>query len=481
MSARWRMSLEELVAGSGGRVVSQVAREYSGVGTDTRQNLTGQIFIALKGDNFDAHGFLQKAVDSGASALLVHRVPEEAKGLKEKVTIVEVDDTLKGLQRLATFWRRKNKAKILALTGTNGKTTTKEFTREIIGSCRSVHTATGSYNNHWGVPICLLGIEPSHEFAIVEMGMNHPGELTDLVKIAEPDVVMVTMVGRGHLEGVGSIDGVARAKSEIYAAASKKATMIFNLENPYTRDMYEIFGRHRSAQLVLKFSSLSYAQGASWPPSDVSLDVTEMDLEQMRIKGRIGHMTDAATIPVFGKQNINNLMAAASLALAAGLSPREIWAALPLCRTVWGRNQWVNLKSGARALFDGYNANPESMAAALENLSLVKVPGRKFAILGEMKELGKDSPALHHEMGEKAARSGFAEICFLGPHKDDFAAGLKAGGFNKNPFISNSYEETLAPRMLPVLHVGDIVLIKGSRGMALEKALMSLEPLDFEP
>jgi len=313
------------------------------------------------------------------------------------------------------------------------------------------------------------------------MGMNHPGELTELVNIAEPDMVLVTMVGRGHLEGLGSIDGVAIAKAEIYDAAPPTAIMIFNLENPYTRDMFERYGRIRASHLVYKFASFSYANVSNWPPVDVALDATEMTPESMRIAGYIGNMAGETSVPVFGRQNVNNLMSAVSICLAAGLSPRDIWAALPLCRTVWGRNQWVSLKSGARALFDGYNANPESMGAALDNFTVLKTSGRKFAVLGEMRELGAHAPQLHYELGRRAAAAGFDAISFFGPHHGDFTAGLKDAGFKKILFVSDSYEDSLAPKMLPVLQVGDIVLIKGSRGMALEKALGGLAPLDFQP
>jgi UDP-N-acetylmuramoyl-tripeptide--D-alanyl-D-alanine ligase len=479
------MTLEELVTGTEGKVVSRLQHSFGGIGTDSREDLTGKIFVALEGDNFDAHDFLSQAVKAGATALLVHRLPgtEEVERLvtEELVTIVKVDDTLCALQRLATFWRRKQNAKVLALTGSNGKTTTKEFAATLIGSYKNVHYSKGSLNNHWGVPLTLLAIRPEHDIAIVEMGMNHPGELTDLVKIAEPDVVMVTMVGRGHLEGLGSIDGVARAKAEIYEAASPQAMMIFNLENPYTRDLFEQFGRHRPSGKVLKFAGVEYASNASWPGVDVSLGIREMTPENMRVAGQIGGISGETVVPVFGKQNITNIMAAVSLAIAAGVSAKNIWSALSMVRTSWGRNQWVTLKSGARVLFDGYNANPESMGAAIENFAHLKLgPGRKFAVLAEMREMGEHAPQVHREIGERAAQAGFSGISFFGPSKLEFVAGLEALGFSKLLLISDTYEESLAPRMLPVLQEGDIVLMKGSRAMALEKALMSLEPVDFK-
>lgn len=486
VSSEGKLALEELVAATGGRVLSQFSRAFTGVGTDTRVDLSGKIFIALKGDQFDAHDFLAKAVAAGAQALLIHKGLEdfstEEKKILDQVTVVQVADTLLALQALGHFWRRKMPARILGLTGTNGKTTTKEFAAALIGAYKKVQYSKGSLNNHWGVPLSLLSIAPEHEFAIIEAGMNHPGELTVLAKIAEPDVTLVTMVGRGHLQGLGTVEGVAQAKSEFYAASPAAANMIFNLENVHTARMFDRYGRGRlhgaKAGEYLTFAGMDWAR-ANRASVDVSLQVEEMELDHMTVSGWIAGVEGRCRIPVFGTQNVTNLMAASALALAAGLTPQEIWAALPNCRTVWGRNQWVQLKSGARALFDGYNANPESMAAAIENFAKLKVAGRKFAILGEMREMGEHASAVHRELGERASRCDFSAVCFFGPSGDHFQAGLQVGGFQKTSFISSAYEQSLAPKMLPVLQVGDIVLIKGSRGMALEKALAGLDPLDF--
>lgn len=477
MSSAWKMTLQDIEAATGGKILSRVKDEFSGVGTDTRTHLAGKIFVALKGENFDAHDFLDKALNAGAAALIVHRLPKEAHAILEKVSVVEVPDTLKAFQDLGCYWRRKMNAKVLALTGSNGKTTTKEFAAQIIGSKRKVHYSKGSFNNHWGVPMTLLALESSHEIALIEMGMNHPGELTRLCEIAEPDAVVVTMVGRGHLEGLGSVEGVANAKAEIYEGAKSEADFIFNIENEHTRRMFERF-KTRSQGRVITFAGVG--KTPSGVETDISLEVTAMELESMSIRGQIRGVKGEASVQVFGAQNVTNLMAAAALSLSAGLSPEDIWAAFPKCRTVWGRNQWVQLSSGARVLFDGYNANPESMRAAIENFSLIKAKGRKFAIIGEMKEMGSFAAQVHHEIGLLTARAGFDGVCFFGPSGDHFAAGLNAGGFAKNQFISDSYELGLAPRMLPVLDGNDIVLIKGSRGMQLEKALLDLNPLDFQ-
>ena len=476
MSA-WRMTLDELVKGAGGRALSSRVGEFAGVGTDTRADLKGKIFVALKGDNFDAHDFLPQAVQAGATALLVHRLPEDARKMLEKASVVEVGDTLKALQDLGRFWRRKSRAKIVGITGTNGKTTTKEFAAALLGSKLKTQYSKGSFNNHWGVPISLLSIEPDHEAAIVEMGMNHPGELTVLSRIAEPDVVMVTMVGRGHLEGLGSVEGVAKAKAEIYEHAPENALRVFNMENEHTRAMFEKFGKGLPRDRVLTFGGAALLGKY---PLDIALDVVTASADSMSIRGEIKGVKGQASVQVFGRHNVVNLMAAASTALACGLAPQEIWAALPQCRTAWGRNQWVKLESGARALFDAYNANPESMRAAVENFAGLEGAGRKIAILGEMREMGDAAESVHRELGQLVARAGFAHVLFIGASRGAFEAGIKAGGFSNSLITSDSYKQNLAPQSLPVLQGNDIVLIKGSRGVQLEKALSDLKPLDFQ-
>lgn len=478
----WLMNLEELVAGTRGKVLSQMDRKFFGVGTDTRADLTGKIFVALKGDSFDAHDFLDQAVARGAKALLVHRMPDKMGTLLDGVTVVQVDDTLLALQSLAKYWRRKMKAKVLAITGTNGKTTSKEFALQLMQPYRRVQASKGSFNNHWGVPLSLLSIDANHDVALIEMGMNHPGELETLCQMAEPDAVVVTMVGRGHLQGLGSIEGVARAKAEIYEAAPAKSTRIYNLSNPWTRAMYEANQEISDGQ-VLTFAELGPTEPVELTSADVSMKVLAMDRESLEVAGGIQGESGQIKVYVFGKQNLNNLMVAASLGLAAGLSPKEIWDGLKQCKMVWGRNQWVQLQSGGRVLFDGYNANPESMKAALENFHQLPVPegGRKFVVLGEMLELGEQAHELHRDLAAQLANIQFDGVYFFGPSSAVVEAQLQAAGIKKNLYISSTYKEGLASELLPVLDANDVVLVKASRGMRLERFLMDLNPVDFVP
>lgn len=473
----WKMSLTELLAGTGGKVISTKSTWFSSVGTDTRVDLKGQVFFALKGDRFDAHDFLEPAADKGAGAIVAHRLPPgpQLEALRAKTTVVQVDDTLHALQSLGKFWRRKMKARVLGVTGTNGKTTTKEFTAAILATRFSVQYSKGSFNNHWGVPISLLTIGPEHQVAVIEMGMNHPGELRTLVGLSEPDAVAVTMVGRGHLEGVGGIEGVAGAKQEIYEFAPKGATMIFNKDNEWTRRMFERWGEDGrfAAGRVIAFASDERV------PADLHLRLVDSGADFIRVAGEIAGVAGEAKVPVFGEHNVNNLMVAASFALDCGMTPAEIWKALPECRASWGRNQWVNLAGGGRVLFDAYNANPESMRAAIQSFSRLKSEGRKIAVIGEMREMGREAPAVHREIGETAGLAGFDAIYFVGQSTRDFEAGVKASGFSNNLVISDSYEQFLASGAGPVIDRADIVLMKGSRGVQLERILKDWKPLDF--
>lgn len=493
----WSLSAQECAAAIEGRLeiiggggLTDVGLE--GVGTDTRADLNGRVFIALVGDAHDAHNYLAQAIEKNARALIIHRdltaderTALELSALKSGhgVAVIRVPDTLKALQDLARHWRHKCRALFFGITGTNGKTSTKEFAAAMIGSKLKVQWSKGSFNNHWGVPLSILSVEPSHDIAVIEMGMNHPGELKLLSKIVDADVVVCTMVGRGHLEGVGSIEGAALAKAEIYEFAPMGATFIFNLDNPHTLQMRN---RFLSGDDGAKRRSLSFSETSG----DVSLKVTRMTADALEVSGQVRGVEGSAVIPVFGSHNVTNLMAASALALAAGLTPKEVWAALPLCRSAWGRNQWVKLASGARCLFDGYNANPESMGAALENTRLLEGFGSKRAILGEMRELGDHALALHEELGRRARESGLNDVLFFGPSAKAFtrgfaaagglpaAAGLPATG-GAQLHASETLDLESVRAFCSRLGASDYVLIKGSRGMSLEKALHELSPLDF--
>ncbi|HEX4922812.1 MAG TPA: UDP-N-acetylmuramoyl-tripeptide--D-alanyl-D-alanine ligase [Bdellovibrionales bacterium] len=467
----WKMTLKELLEGTRGEAEKTGGTEFTGVSTDGRVDNSGKIFFALKGEKYDAHDFIEQAVASKARAIVVHKPLGELKLPQgAELTVVRVGDTLAALQALGHFWRKKSSAKIVGITGTNGKTTTKEFTAQIIATKYPTWFSKGSFNNHFGVPISLLGLEPQHRVGIFEMGMNHPGELKQLVEIADPDVTVVTMVGRGHLEGMGSIEGVAQEKESVYRYARPDALRVFNLDNPHTLEM---MSRAPKGSPRLTFSTFD-------AKADIHLKETMSTLDFLEISGRIGAEPGKARVPVFGRQNVNNIMAAAALAVACGVEADLIWKSLANLKTAWGRNQIVPLGSGARMIFDGYNANPESMGAIVENVSRLSVKGKKIFVLGEMLEMGETAGALHEELGAKVGESGADFVWFVGPHKGDFERGVRQTSFSKTLVLSDAYEEKLALDLARMLEPNDIVLVKGSRGMKLERVVSALDPQNFK-
>jgi UDP-N-acetylmuramoyl-tripeptide--D-alanyl-D-alanine ligase len=470
--SNWVCTVQELAQATGGQILSQVAAPFVRVSTDSRADLTGKLFIPLKGENFDGHDYVAQAVEKGATAVMVGKWKAEWQPLLNQASFVQVPDTLQGLQSFGRFWRRKHKFKVIAVTGSNGKTSTKEFTYALLKDKFKTHASKGSYNNHWGVPLSILEAGSDITHLILEMGMNHGGELFRLCMIGEPDIVTVTTVGRAHIGELGSQENVAKAKEEIYVACSN-AVQIFNVDNEWTMRMHA-----RAHGKKMTFSAFK-------PGVDVHFRAQRISWEGLDILGHIKHVEGNCWVQVMGRQNVVNLMAAASLALAAGMEPAEIWKALGKIDDVaWGRNQIVLLNNGARVLFDAYNANPDSMQALLKNVYEMDVPGRKFLIAGDMKELGTFTEAAHQEMGEKAAACGFEGIWYVGANGLAFAKGLDKVAKPKTFHISADVDQKFAAEFLKLIQDGDLVAVKASRGMALERVLANWPlktPLGVKP
>jgi UDP-N-acetylmuramoyl-tripeptide--D-alanyl-D-alanine ligase len=470
--SEWKLSLKEVLKATSGKSTFSGDVIFTGIATDSRKALTGQLFLALVGDRFDAHQFLSSAIQQGTAGVLVHKTMPELEAVAKKIPVIQVADTLKALQSLGHYWRQRWKYKVIGISGSNGKTSTKEFTRTLLEGHFRCFASQGSFNNHWGVPMSLLAAQPDTEVIVQEMGMNHAGELARLVEIAEPDVVLCTMVGRAHIGELGSQAAVAAAKEELYLR-SPQAKQIFNLDNEWTLPMFERAQKHLPPGQVITFSSFNR-------DADVQMRAESIAGFRLEVSGQIDGVEGMANVPVIGRHNIVNLMAAASIGLAMGIAPRTLWQDLPRCRGAWGRNQLVHLKNGTAVLFDGYNANPESMAALLKNLFEMDVKGKKVAVLGAMMELGHEASRAHRELGELVARSNVDLVWFMGPNKADFEAGLKGEKFSKTYFISDSYEESVAREVGSVLNPFDVAVVKGSRAMEMEKVLLHWQPVDFK-
>lgn len=454
----WVCSIEDLAQATQGKVLASPRASFCRVGTDSRSDLSARLFVPLKGENFDAHDFVPQAIEKGAAAILVSQWREAWQPLKSKVSFVQVEDTLQALQALARWWRRRHRFQVLAITGSNGKTSTKEFTHSLMRNHFSVHASHGSFNNHWGVPLTLLAAGPEHTHVIVEMGMNHAGEIWRLCQIAEPDVAVVTTVGRAHIGELGSQAAVAQAKEEIYTA-TPQALHVYNGDNEWTMRMQQ-----RSTGKQIVFSAFKDSV-------DVHFRAQRLTWEGLDIVGHIRGEKGHCWVHVLGRQNTINLMAASGLALAAGMSPENIWKELALIHDgAWGRNQILPMTNGARILFDGYNANPDSMTALLKNLYEMELTGRKFLIAGDMLELGEFSEKAHEEIGERAASVGFEGVWYIGQHCEAFARGFERVGRAKLFLQSRDVEAELSKRFLAELKAEDLVAVKASRGMALERS-----------
>lgn len=459
--SRSRESKSSMNAGS-----QEESLRFVGVGTDTRDNLTGQVFIALKGDRFDAHNFLKAAVDQGAAALVIE---EDFEGeIPPDVPLFRVVDTLKALQDLAHYWRKKNSFEVLALTGSNGKTSTKSFAHTLISSFKKTAANPGSFNNHWGVPLSLLRTDQDTEVIIVEMGMNHLGEIAQLCKIAEPDVALVTMVGSSHIGELGSKEKIALAKEEIYKTPTHLKTMIFNLDNEETYKMYQ---SHRN----FGGKVLSFSEDPTHVAADVHFSLEEMTLEGLKIQGQIAGCTSSQWVPIYGEHNLTNLMAACCMGLSVGVPPEDLWRNLKFCKASWGRGELISLSEESSVLFDAYNANFESMKALIENMK--KTKGHKnIAVFGQMFELGDSSYFYHKLLGEEAAQLlEFQKVYFVGKDVDAFRKGFEEKLDAKHKINFEGFKdytpEFEQATYQDISHVSGLSFIKASRGMGLERLL----------
>ena len=415
------------------------------VSTDTRNLPSGCLFVALKGPRFDGHGFAAKALEQGAAAVMV------AASTNPKVSpALLVDDTLQALGRLAAWHRGRMPARIAAITGSNGKTTVKEMLAAILAveaGEAGVLATEGNLNNDIGMPLTLLKLTPQHRYAAIEMGMNHPGEIDYLTRIARPDVALVNNALRAHLEGLGSVEAVARAKGEIYAGLSDDGIAIVNADDPHA----ELW---RSLAAPRKVMSFGFA---------VNADVRIIPDSQLALATPAGRIEAKLQVP--GEHNLRNAAAAASLALALGIPATSIAQGLAAYAGVKGRLQSHACILGATLIDDTYNANPDSVLAAIQVLAAR--PGRRILVLGDMGELGPDAAELHREVGERARAAGIDRLLCLGEMTLNSVAAFGEGAmhFERIEELLAEIECALAPEVS--------VLVKGSRFMQMERVVKS--------
>lgn len=456
-----RFSDDQIVKATGAHRVRIGSRaSYDSVCTDTRALKPGALFVALKGERFDAHEFLFQAGESGAAGVVV-QAGHPYKMPSPEVAVYEVPDTLVALGALAQAHRLRFKHPVGAVTGSNGKTTTKELLGAILETRGPALKTKGNLNNEVGVPLTLFELTPQHVAAAVEMGMNHPGEISRLVAIAKPDAALITIVQPAHLEHLGSIDGVAKAKGEIFEGLEPGATAVVNLDDA------RIVAQADRCKPGVKKLTFGRAAGA-----DVHLSKVEpRGRSGLSLNVRHAGKDHAVTLHLVGEHNANNATGAFALAIALGYSPEECVRGLESAQAHARRLQLVDAPGGVTVIDDCYNANPASMSAALDALTTLAAKGRPVAVLGDMLELGPGELVEHEQLGAKAAEHAKL-LGFFGPRsKAGWAQAVKRLGMSAQHFEDI---DALNAWLKSQLEPDDWVLVKGSRGMKLERVVEAL-------
>lgn len=427
---------------------------FTGVSTDSRQLADGNLFVALTGPRFDGHVFLAAAREAGAAGAIVSRA------LDVPLPQILVADTQRALQRLAAQWRSGFAGPVIGLTGSNGKTTVKEMLRAIL-ECRGPTLAThGNLNNHIGVPLTLLRLENWHRAAVIEMGANHAGEIEALTKLVQPTVGLVTNAGAAHLEGFGSLEGVARAKGELFASLAAGATAIVNADDAFSGLWLEMCGQRP----VMRFALTGDAEFTA-------VDIRESMSDNtpglaFRLRCPLGEAD--VRLPMVGRHNVMNAVAAAAASVAAGARLSHIVDGLAQVENPGGRLKPLSALGGGVVFDDSYNANPGSVGVAIEFLAAQ--PGRRWLVLGDMGELGADAPRLHAQLGAAARSAGLDGLVCIGSLAAHAAHSFGSG--------AHAVADIDAAAALLAAESGEDlrVLIKASRSARLERLVARLVP-----
>ena len=439
-STRMKLDLSEIARITDGKHIGE-NKTLLGISTDTRDMQQGNLFAALVGERFDPHELILAGKAGHAGGLLVERELDIAKPQ------VVVRSTHVALQSLAKAWREKFKIPVIGITGSNGKTSVKELTRQILETQGEVLATKGNLNNHIGVPLTLLELNESHRFAVIEMGANHAGEIASLTQIAKPDIGIVHNIGPAHLEGFGSLEGVARAKAELYRFMNPEGIAVVNADEPYRPLWLHDIGTRKQISFGIRQNADVFAE-------------TD-DLNLIKISTPAGEIH--AELKLLGQHAVYNALAATAVCTGLGVELEDIRAGIESLQPVPGRLVRIKGICGASVLDDSYNANPASLSVALDVQA--REPGAHWLVLGDMGELGAESMALHRKAGIMAKKSGVVRLLGLGQlvvHAVD-AFGDGAEHFKSHLEVVEALQQDLNDQVC--------VLVKGSRAMRMEKVV----------
>jgi UDP-N-acetylmuramoyl-tripeptide--D-alanyl-D-alanine ligase len=422
---------------------------FRGVSTDTRTLVAGQLFVALRGERHDGHDHVAEAARRGAAAVLVERA---LPGVELPQLVVA--DSLAALGELARHWRRSLRARVVAVTGSNGKTTLKTLLSSVLSRAGRTAATPGNLNNEVGLPLTVLGLDPALDFAVLEMGAGKPGDIRYLADIGQPDVAVVNNIGPAHLERMGSLEGIAATKGGIYEALGADGIGVVNADDAFAAYFRGLLGRRRRVEFGL----------------EADADVGAAAIAQFRAGSRFALRTPAGTAPVelalAGRHNVMNALAAAACATALGIDVRAIAAGLEAAHAVAGRLDRIEHPDGWILVDDSYNANPASTMAGIA--TLVGAGGTPWLALGDMKELGAREAELHAEVGRYARHQGVERLFTVGPLAAHAAAafGARAQSYPDRESLAADLARSLAP--------GVCVLVKGSRSSGMDQVVAAV-------
>jgi len=427
----------------------------TGVTIDSRKIEKGNLFVPFKGEHTDGHVYVEQALKNGAAVALWQKdVPNPP----DNAELLIVDDTLEALQKIASSYLQEVKPKVIGITGSNGKTTTKDITEALLSTKYKVHKTSGNFNNHLGLPLTILGMDEDTEIAVLEMGMSSRGEIELLSKLAKPDVAIITNIGESHLLDLGSREEIAAAKLEIMAGLKEDGMLIFHGDEPLLKDKLMNKG-HRMESFGRDHSN--------------TIHPLEIQMHESKTVFLTNLYPEKLTLPILGNHNVMNAMAAILTAKEFGVDFDSIQQGLLNLKVTNMRMELINGNNGVKVINDAYNASPTSMNAAIQLVSELKGFNHKYLVLGDMLELGKDEVAFHQEIGAAIPVNQIAGLFTYGELGEQIAEGAKTV-LNAEQIFSFKEKEQLIDKLKEMVSENDLVLVKASRGMRLEEVVNSL-------
>lgn len=446
-----KLSLKEVIVAVHGQcTLAQEDMFVNDVCTDSRKIEKDNLYIALEGETFDGHDFIEAAILKGAIAVIASKPVQTT----NEVPIIQVEDTLKALWALATYYREKLSKPVIAITGSVGKTSTKDIVATILSAKFDIHKSQGNFNNHFGMPLTMLGLEKKHDAIVVEMGMRGFGEISELTHIAKPNIAIITNIGLSHVERLGSQENILKAKLEIVEGLDENGVLIVNVN-----DLMLAKVDRNIAQKIITI-------GVDVPADYSAYSVVDHGEEGVSFKVKLMEKVYDVHIPAMGKHNVYNVLFGIACGIELGMMPEQILEGIKKYQPGKMRLNLLD-KGGIKFINDSYNASPDSMKAALQVLNSLAKGGRAIAILGNMFELGHMASVAHSDVGKMCRENGVEFAALIGENATDIAQGIADSNLYR---IFDTHEEIIH-YMKDFLRTGDVVLVKGSRGMKMERIL----------